>query len=429
MTVGIAAALVLVFGLRAILAAGLDPYGLLQLDLRLGALAPPLAGAEPWRVVSGALLHRSPGHLVAELVGLVAAGARLESLRGGGWTLTVFVVGIIGAGCVVAGVGGGLDPTGGAAPGSAALLGASLALSRAWPPAWLGFGALPLALPWVFPFVDPVAPWVGLGVGAALGLGLRLRPVTEDGVAAVDRGTRGAVVAVVTLALAGAIAHVFEDRIARRAEVERVLLGARGEALRPGHLERWSRVLGAPPAPDWLVTAVDDRLLAAASESDASPDVLLVWAERLEARQAHGASLKARWRAWQAHGVGAFPALVEGLAAWTGEPPAFGMGRAPPADFRWSAVSERMALTVRAPLERAASALFEVSDRAGAIRAVLEWPIDQGPASEEETPVPPRLLDLLEGGATVRLVAWTAPPRVDRPRLHPYRAGVRWRRL
>lgn len=235
--------------------------------------------------------------------------------------------------------------------------------------------------------------------------------------------------ALYSIGLAFAVGAGLRPRSGHETEVERVLLTLDSQDPRV-ITERAALVLGDPEAPVHLKRAADAWLSTADTAGNAPAGALLLRSERLEAQQNLPLALELRWRALTRHGLHAFPALVEGLAA-SAERPFDVLGASPSAvEVRRLIGDDEVELVIEPPLREPKSLFLLTIGRDGGILGLFEWPMTPGRRPLEVTrgPVPDTLREELDAGGKLEPALWATPPLSDGPTLHRY-APTQWRRL
>ncbi|MCA0422905.1 MAG: rhomboid family intramembrane serine protease [Proteobacteria bacterium] len=116
---------------------------------------------EPYRLLTAALLHGGPLHIIMNSIGLFAAGRMVEPLIGRAWYLALFVIGALGGGLASISFNPPMLIAVGASGAIMGLFGFSLVISRRFPPgevrkAFLS-GSMGALVPTLLPALLPLA--------------------------------------------------------------------------------------------------------------------------------------------------------------------------------------------------------------------------------------------------------------------------------
>lgn len=254
----------------------------------LGALARDLALAgEWWRLLTAALLHGSPLHLLMNAVSLWMAGTVLEHLLGRAWLAALFVVGALGGSLMGLALNGASGVSVGASGAIMGLLAAALVSAMRLPegPARSGVQGMMarVLVPSLIPLasatgarVDYAAHFGGAVAGALVGLALWK---TWDADSPTPRG-KGVAVAVTVLGLLGlawGAVGVAQTRsaataLAPQSELNEVATGTAPPAALDALVARWPRdprvrfVRAAARINEGNTAGAEDDLRAAVAE-------------------------------------------------------------------------------------------------------------------------------------------------------------------
>ena len=260
----------LTFGLLGFLSAvflgelAMRPAGATQLSPDLGTLMAlgalnrdaVLRDHEPWRLLTAALLHGSPLHLLMNGVALFMAGSVLERLLGRSWLAALFVLGALGGSLMGLAINGANIVSVGASGAIMGLLAAALVSAMRLPEGLARTnlqGAMARVLvPSLLPLasatgahVDYAAHFGGAVAGALAGLVLWK---TWDVASPTPRGRNlaWAITVVGALGLGWGAVGVAETRavvsaLAPQDEVERVAMGTASESAVDALVQRWPR--------------------------------------------------------------------------------------------------------------------------------------------------------------------------------------------
>lgn len=417
-----------------------NPYTQTSVALRLGANTPALLRAEPWRLVSSTFVHAGLVHAYLNLLALLFLGTVLERLLGPARFVFVFLGAAL-AGAVTSAFAASAPVSLGASAGVLGALGAlatlHLALREQLPVGFrqpLAWWALVLALEILLPaFVPSLDLWGhlgGLAAGLVLGVAVVLTPGFAFGAPAGRpvRAMAGVAVAVFLVGSAFAAGSALRPESGHEAELEQVLLIGDGDDV----VGRAGVILSDPDAPTHLQQAADVWLSTESTKEDADPSVLLLRSERLETAGNLEFAVQLRWRALARDGIGAFDALVEGLAALSTRP--FDVrGRAPPdLQLRRLTGDDQLSAVIEPPLRGAPVVLFLLHHGAtGQVEGLFEWPLRPTPSGLEtvRASIPADLRESLDAGGKLEAALWAMPPLTQKPTLHVYGGRHQWRRL
>jgi rhomboid protease GluP len=399
-----------------------------QVALRLGANARALLEAQPWRILTAALLHGSFLHLYMNGIALLALGTVLERLMGPARTLAVFLWSAA-VGGVLSGLAHEAGYAVGASGGIFGLLGALAAVhlaARERIPAgfrqplqwWLLILGINLLLPVVVPIIDAWGHFGGALAGGGLGLVFVRAPGFRLGGSAGPWSRSLAAVAAAAYATGVGFAwvHAAQPAALHRRVLEQALL-APDPGAPLGGATRAVAVLGAEAAPPHLVSAAERRLAALALTEDAHPEVRLAWSEVLESRGALEAAAHQRWAALEAQGAGAFPALVDALAQLESRPLVIPPAKPSGVELRRLPGDDRIDLVFEPPVRSSAAVYLLHRGPEGRARGLLEVPVKAPEASRAGVRIDAEVLESLEAGGRLEVAMW-APALSDGPTLH-----------
>lgn len=408
---------------------GPDIYAATQGSLRLGANAPVLVGSEPWRLLTATFLHGSFLHAYINGIVLFAGGTVLERLLGTARFAAVFLWSAL-AGATVSSWTSAHFYTVGASAGVFGVFGALVILylsrrervpagfhqSARW---WAFMVSITFLLPVLVPHVEPWGYFLGALTGLLLGLVLGFEPGFRFGAPPgwMAQGLAGSAIGLFSVATLLGAASALRPETSHRADLVQVWLQDDSRS-QLATAKQAVTILDDERAPKFLVQAADAWLGTSASQDGTHSAVLLARSERLEARGSLPAAVELRWKALNARGAGAFPALASGLLQLDPKPLALRPAYVSSVGVRRMVGDDRVTLVLDPPVSVHSTLLLLTMDAEEELRGVFEWPMEPG-SHQPQTTLPEELTRLLEAGGQFVPALWATPPTASEPTFYP----------
>ncbi|MBX2811868.1 MAG: rhomboid family intramembrane serine protease [Myxococcales bacterium] len=422
--------------------------------LTMGASASGLVWPEPWRIMVSICIHGSYVHGCLTIAVLLVVGQDLERILGTRRVLNIFLWSSLWTPIMEMWGWSATLYTLGATAGCAGLVGAYAVIQVGWwrhlPPDfrkstfWWSMRLITLLLLCLYsPYVSLVVI-VQAGVGGAILGGYYIFQDSK----AVEKfdsfsslwslgsfsSRQSKIIVNINMFVFGAsvvlgVFHWARASIIHQNVLQRVLLPNMTEkqlSVLDNAVEIWHH----PDAPQSLKKAADAWLTSASMMDGVEPQILLARSERLEMDEDMGAALALRWQAIQAHGVGALPALADGLAVLDDKPMVLGPASHSSVEIRRLLGDDTIELGMDPPLDKPSNLFLLHVDVSGKILGLLEWPL-ASKLSGVTTIVPASVQRSLDQGGRLDAVLWVNASISEGVCYHPIheQAHQSWRRF